>query len=380
MQQTTDLPPVTPPGSTLHDPTPRPAADHPAHARHALADTEPGIPAPVLAAAAGIRKAMIVPVVTALAIGTIFVAVYLAAFHSPAARHQPLGIAASDTVAARTELALNTATPDAYTFYRYPDAEAARQAIAHDKVPAAIITEGHELRMLTAGAQGPSTISGLAAAVSEAVGHPVPTQDVRPLVAGDARGLSAFYAAFGVVLAGFLFAVSSYQIAPRLLLSARIASMVAFSGASGVVVALIAHTAMNALPAPFLVVALVVGLLAWATAAATGVLLRLFGPLGMPVASVVLLTFGNATSGGILPATFLPTWLSPLSEILAPAAAIRGLRGAAYFHNAHLAGALLNLTFWIVGCLALQYALDRFAARRTSLASPNGISGAAPGR
>ncbi|MGV9563863.1 hypothetical protein [Streptomyces sp. NPDC003480] len=85
---------------------------------------------------------------------------------------------------------------------------------------------------------------------------------------------------------------------------------------------------------------------------------------------MLLLTFGNATSGGILPATFLPAWLSPLARILAPAAAIRGLRGAAYFHYAHLAGALLNLSVWIVGCLALQYVLDRCAARRTSTPAP----------
>ncbi|WP_208896655.1 ABC transporter permease [Streptomyces incarnatus] len=370
MQHSTDLPPIAPPDPALHAPGRRRAAGHPAHSRHALADSEPGIPAPVLAAAAAARKAMLVPVVTALAIGTIFVAVYLAAFHAPSAHHQPLGIAASDQVAARTELALNTADPSAYTFYRYPDAEAARQAIAHDEVPAALVADGHHLRLLAAGAQGPSTVSNLAAAVNQAVGHPVPIKDVRPLVAGDARGLSPFYAAFGVVLAGFLFAVSSYQIAPRLRLAARVASMMVFSAASGAAVALIAHTAMNALPASFFTVAVVVGLLAWATAAATGVMLRLFGPIGMPMASVVLLTFGNATSGGILPATFLPAWLSPLAQILAPAAAIRALRGAAYFHNAHLTAALLTMSAWVVGCLALQYVLDWVAARRAADPAP----------
>ncbi|MFJ6722395.1 ABC transporter permease [Streptomyces sp. NPDC091259] len=353
-----------------------PAALAPAAAHPPLVDTEPGIPAPVLAAAAGLRKAMLVPVVTALTIGTVFVAVYLAAFHAPQAHGQPLGIAADDAVSARVESELNTASPGSYTFYRYQDGEAARQAVTHGKVPAALVTEGGELRLITAGAQGPSTISGLATAVDSAVGHPVPRLDVRPLVAGDTRGLSAFYAAFGVVLAGFLFAVSSYQIAPRLPLIARVASMAAFSAASGMAVALIAHSAMDALPAPLFTVALLVGLLACASAAAAGALLRLFGPIGMPIASVVLLIFGNATSGGILPATYLPAWLAPLADVLAPAATIRGLRGAAYFHDAHLVGALLTLTAWIVGCLSLQFALDRFAARRACAA----VTVAAAGR
>ncbi|MFF4834965.1 ABC transporter permease [Streptomyces sp. NPDC001315] len=304
------------------------------------------------------------PVITALAIGTVFVAVYLAAFHAPSARHQPVGIAASDKVAARTELALNNAAPDGYTFYRYPDAEAARQAVTHDEVPAALVTDSQGTRVLVAGAQGPSTVSSLATAMTAAVGKPVPVKDVLPLAAGDSRGLSVFYAAFGVVLAGFLFAVSSYQIAPRLRLAVRIASMLAFSVASGVAVALIAHTAFSALPGSLAMITLVVGLLAWASAAAAGLLLRLFGPLGMPVASVVLLILGNATSGGILPATFLPAWLSPLASVMPPAAAVRGLRGAAYFHDVHLAGAVFTLAAWGLGCLTVQYVLDRVATRR----------------
>lgn len=343
--------------------------------RHAVLDTEPGIPPPVLAAAAGIRKAVIVPVTTAFAIGTAFVAVYLAAFHAPTAHHQSLGIAAPDPVAAATELALNDAQPDAYTFHRYTDTDAARQAVTHDQVPAALVARGHSMVLLAAGSQGPSVVSGLDAAAARAAGYPVPIEDVDPLVAGDARGLSVFYASFGVVLAGFLFAVASYQTAPRLALAVRVASMTVFATASGIMVALIGHQAFGALPASFTTVAAVVGLLAMATAAAAGVLMRLFGPLGMPVASVVLLIFGNAASGGILPPTYLPPWLLPLAQTMPPAAAVRALRGASYFHSAHLDGALLLLAAWTLGSLAIQYALDLRATRRLATGSPPAATG-----
>ena len=355
--------------SPLPPPRPNPVSSHPSHARgSALDDTEARISAPVLAASAGLRKAMLIPVITALVIGTIFVAVYLAAFHAPGARHEPLGIAAPNTVAATTELALNNSAPSAFTFYRYADEAAARQAIDHDEVPAVLVDDGSGMRLLVAGAQGPSTVSALSAAVTGAVGHQVPVDDVLPLAPGDARGLSVFYSAFGVVLAGFLFAMASYQMAPRLPLIARMASMSAFAVASGILIALIAHTGFAALPAPFGMVALLVGLLAWASAAGTGVLLRVFGPLGVSVASIVMLILGNATSGGILPTTFLPGWLSPLAQLLPPAAAVSGLRGAAYFHDANLANALLTLIIWIVGCSALQFVLDRVAARRQAKA------------
>ena len=374
MHQETALDHSTPPEFESSSPIPQPnsASGHPSHARtpgSGLEDTEAGISAPVLAASAALRKAMLIPVITALAIGAIFVAVYLAAFHAPGARNEPLGIAAPDTVAAKTELALNNAAPSAFTFYRYADEAAASQAIAHDDVPAVLVDDSSGMRLLVAGAQGPSTVSALTAAVTGAVGHQIPVDDVVPLAPGDARGLSVFYSAFGVVLAGFLFALASYQLAPRMPLVARVASMTAFAIASGVLIALIAHTGFGAIPASFGMVALLVGLLAWATAAGTGVLLRVFGPLGMSVASIVMLILGNATSGGILPTTFLPAWLSPLAQILPPAAAVRGLRGAAYFHNADLANALSTLAIWVAVCLALQYVLDRVAARRSTPAA-----------
>lgn len=362
-------------------PTPRQvsASGHPSHARTSgLEDTERGISAPVLAASAGLRKAMLVPVITALAIGTIFVAVYLAAFHAPSPRHEPLGIAAPDTVAAKTELALNNSAPSAFTFYRYADEAAARQAIVHDEVSAVLVDGTSGMRLLVASAQGPSTVAAFTEAVTNAEGHQIPVEDIVPLASSDARGLSVFYSAFGVVLAGFLFALASYQMAPRLPLLARVASMTAFAVASGVLTALIAHTGFGAIPSSFGMVALLMGLLAWAAAAGTGVLLRVFGPLGVSVASIVMLILGNATSGGILPTTFLPAWLSPLAQVLPPAAAVRGLRGAAYFRNAHLANALLTLAGWVVACLALQYILDRVATRRQADAGSDLEGGGKP--
>jgi hypothetical protein len=380
MDHTTPVPPPaypeevgTAPSATWVEPSARTPVDDPTvatrvsterHSNHALLDVEPRIPAPVLAAGAGVRKALLVPVITALAIGTAFIAVFLAAFHAPTAHHEPFGITGSDQQIARVELALNDGAPAAYTFHRYPDVAAADYAVTHDHVPGAVVIDGDHTVLLAAGAQGPSTVAALQAASSSAVGHRVPVQDLVPLASGDTRGLSTFYASFGVVLAGFLFALVSYQIAPRLRLAARLVSMTLFAIASGVVVALIGHVAFHALPAAFVTVAAVTGLLAFATAAAAGVLLRLFGPIGMPVAAVVLLILGNATSGGISPAAFLPSWLAPLALVMPPSAAVQALRGAGYYRSAHLTGGLVLLAAWIVGCLGIQYILDLRTARK----------------
>ncbi|KUM96398.1 hypothetical protein AQI95_42555 [Streptomyces yokosukanensis] len=345
-------------------------ADQAVRQPHPLDDTEHGIPDPVLTAAAPTRTAIIVPVVTSLLVGAAFIAVFLAAFHAPTSHRLPLGIAASDSAAARVELAINDRDQQAMSFQRYRSADAARAAVGHDEVPAALVTDGHgHLKLLVAGAQGPSATGSVQATVTAALGRPVPVNDVVPLAPQDSRGLSIFYSCFGIVLAGYLYAVSSYQMAPRLALTARIAGTAAFSAASGVIVAAIACLGFTAIPAPFATTAIVAALLAFALAASAGLIMRACGPAGIPLASIALLILGNASSGGILPPQYLPSWLSPLAYAMPPGIAVRALRGASYFHGAHLATGLTLLTCWTVACLTAQYALDRAARHRTESAA-----------
>ncbi|WP_369386692.1 ABC transporter permease [Streptomyces sp. CG1] len=344
---------------------PRHRAAHAERQPHHLDDTEHGIPAPVLASGAPPLKAITVPVITSLLVGAAFIAVFLAAFHAPASHGLPLGIAASDSAAARVELEINDLDRQAMTFHRYPTAAAARTAIRHDEVPAALVADAHQhLKLLVAGAQGPSATGSVQGTLTAALGHPIPVTDVVPLTPEDSRGLSIFYSCFGIVLAGYLFAVSSYQIAPRMALTARIAGMAAFAVASGVTVAAIACLGLDAIPAPFATVAAVTALLAFALAASAGLIMRACGPAGVPLASIALLILGNASSGGILPPQYLPAWLAPLAYAMPPGIAVRALRGASYFHEAHLAAGLALLACWTAACLTAQYALDRTARRR----------------
>ncbi|MEU9991461.1 hypothetical protein AB0E10_32595 [Streptomyces sp. NPDC048045] len=349
---------------------PRHRADHADRHPHPLDDIEHGIPAPVLDAGAPLRKAITVPVITALLVGAAFIAVFLAAFHAPTSHRLPLGIAASDAAAARVELAVNDLDGQAMSFHRYPDAAAARSAIRRDDVPAALVTDTHRrLTLMVAGAQGPSATGSLQATLTAALGHPVPVTDVVPLDSRDSRGLSIFYSSFGVVLAGYLFAVSSYQIAPRMALAARVAGMAAFSVASGLVVASIACLALGAIPASFATTAVISALLAFALAASASLIMRACGPAGIPLASIALLILGNASSGGILPPQYLPAWLAPLAHAMPPGIAVRALRDAAYFHSAHLSAGLTLLAGWTVASLTVHYALDRVSARRTRSAA-----------
>ncbi len=335
------------------------------HHRHAV-DALPPRPG-----ASGL-KGVLLPVLVVLAIGTIFVSVYLAAFHAPVPHRLPVAVVGNAQTADRVESALDRAQPGGFVVRSYPDQTAARAALDHRAVYAAYIApgsgpdsgSGSAPRLLYAGANGSgvtATVTGAFGAVAEGAGgtaHPLAAVDVRPAAGGDTRGLSVFYAAFGVVLAGFMFGSATYQLAPRLEYRLRMLSLLVFGLLSGVMVALVAGRGFAALPGPSVGVAGVVALMAIAAGGATMVLFRLCGPAGVSISSVVLLILGNASSGGILPAAYLPGWLRPLHGILPVGVGVRALQGLAYFHHDGVAAGIAILAAWVAACAGALYLRD----------------------
>ncbi|MFI5634600.1 hypothetical protein ACIA8E_35665 [Streptomyces sp. NPDC051664] len=64
--------------------------------------------------------------------------------------------------------------------------------------------------------------------------------------------------------------------------------------------------ALGALPGPFLGIAGLVTLMARAIAAATVLLIRIFGPIGVLAASIFTMVMENASSSGVLRPNFCP--------------------------------------------------------------------------
>ena len=145
----------------------------------------------------------------------------------------------------------------------------------------------------------------------------------------------------------------------------------------GLVVAWLLEPVFGSLPAPFATTVVVVALLALAVGATTTALLRVFGPAGTFVAAVVLLVLGNATSTGVLPAQYLPSWLEPLASVLPVGVAVRALRGAAYFDDDGLVSGLLVLSAWVVGAalvLVLLAALRRRGRPAATVSHAEGVA------
>ncbi|MER5344649.1 ABC transporter permease [Streptomyces mirabilis] len=324
------------------------------HHKHAL-DVAHAPPRP------GTPRAVLVPVAVVLLIGTVFVSVYLAAFHAPRPHELRVGTTEIGTHQAQLRQDLARAVPDGFTLETYPDESAARRAVQDRSVYAAYLGNGDLLYGSANGAAVTATVTTAFGFVARAEHHRLSVEDVAPASAGDTRGLSVFYAAFGLVLAGYLFGMTTYQLAPRLQYRWRMASLALFGVAGGVLVAVIAgSTGFGALPGPFLPLALVIALMGAAVGATTMVLLRLFGSAGVSLASILLLILGNSSSGGIMPAAYLPAWLRPLSEILPVGVGVRAMQGLDRFQDDGLARALVILPLWVLGAAAVLYLKDVF--------------------
>jgi hypothetical protein len=311
-------------------------------------------------------RGILTPVMVVLAIGLIFVAVYLAAFHAPRPHHLPIAVVGSAQTARELQTDLSRAIPGGFKLNRVPSQSAARDAIAHRRAYGAMLAGNGDLTLLYAGANGPAvtsllqSVGGIAAKASRTS---LSTKDILPATAGDARGLSIFYAAFGLVLAGFLFGTMTYQVAPRLELRQRLLSLLIFGVAGGLLITSIAK-AFSAVPGPFFGLAGVIALMAMAAGGFSMAFVRIFGGAGASLAAVILLVLGNSTSGGVAPTDFLPAWLHPLSEILPVGEGVRALDGLAYFHDDGLITAVAVLVGWIVACATALYLRDALDVRK----------------
>lgn len=307
----------------------------------------------------GNTRAVLLPVAVVLLIGTVFVSVYLAAFHAPHPHQLRVGTTETGTRQEQLRQELARAVPGGFSLTTYPDETSARDAVQDRSVYAAYLGEGNLLYGSANGSAVTATVTTAFGAVAQAEHQGLALRDVAPAAAGDTRGLSVFYAAFGLVLAGYLFGMTTYQLAPRLQYRWRMLSLALFGVVGGILVPAIAGGAgFGALPGSFVPLAVVVALMGAAVAATTMVLLRVFGPAGVSLASILMLILGNSSSGGIMPAAYLPGWLRPLSDILPVGVGVRAMQGISRFQDDGFVRALVILPVWVLGAALVLYLKD----------------------
>ena len=326
----------------------------------AAPDSPPG-PGPV--------AAFVQPLGIGLLVALAFVLTYLTALHKPQPHHLPVGVIAPPDVVAQLQRSISAPAGDAVDLRPAADAAAARHQLERGRIVAAYLPgQGQAARLLVAGAQGTAvtqTVTGIFthAAAAQGQGRRLQVEDVVPLSAEDPRGFSGFYVVFGVTLAGFIFGQTSHTYSRRLPLGHRLIQALGFAVLAGLAVALLAGPLLGVLPGPLVALAGILILLGLATALATMSLTALLGDPGIVLATLLLVILGNATSGGVVAASFLPGGFRQLSPALPPGAATQALGRVDYFDAGAALGPVAVLVAWALGGLLLVAVRGRRRAR-----------------
>ncbi|MEU8587267.1 hypothetical protein AB0C59_09735 [Streptomyces sp. NPDC048664] len=305
------------------------------------------------------------PMVIALVVVSAFVGCYVGLQRDPRPHRIPLAVTGQ-----RLPAQIHGALGDSVDVRPARDMAAARLAVEHRDVVAALGADGRgRLDLEIAGADGTSTttaVKTLVGAYAQGAGAHLAVTDVVPLSRYDARGLAGFYMAFGVSLAGFVLAQNALGLAGLLHLRHRFRLLAGGSLAIGAVAAVIAGPVLGSVPAPVIPLVCTLALLAGAAAFTTKLLGTYFGPVGIPAATLLLLTVGNATSGATIGADLLPSTARAVSALLPPGAAVRAITDLSYFDGAHAAVPVATLAVWAVVAAALIGLRPRLTARRAA--------------
>jgi len=317
--------------------------------------------------------AFVQPLGIGLLIALAFVLIYLIALHKPQPHNLPVGVVASPGVVAQLQRSISAQAGDAVALRPAADVTVARHQVQNGQVVAAYLP-GQGSRLLVAGAQGTAVtqvVTGIFTGVAGAQGARLQVDDVVPLSAEDPRGFSGFYVIFGVTLAGFIFGQTSHLYSKRLSLGLRLVQALLFGVLAGLAGALIAGPLIGVLPGPFLALAGILVLLALTTGLVTMSFTALLGDPGIALATLLLVILGNATSGGVVPASFLPGGFRQLSPALPPGAATKALGHMDYFDPGAALGPVAVLAAWALGGLLLLVVVTGNRRRARPVAVPS---------
>lgn len=306
------------------------------------------------AAASGTRRAVVQPVAIGVLVVVTFVGTYLLLLLAPAPQDLRLAVVGTPAAPAAWQDRLPAA---GIALVPVPDAAAAELAVL-DRSAAGAYLPGDRV-LITAGAAGAASAQALARVIPSITGSPVQIRDVAPLPEADPRGLAGFYLVFGMVLAGFIFGQTNHVYSRVLPLRWRLAQTAVVAPVAGLVGAVIAGPVVGASTAPVAVLAAVLTLLVAAVALATQAATSMLGDPGILLATLLLLTLGNAVSGGAIPIPFLPDGLRQLAPLLPPGAAVNAIQDAGAFPLADPIGPYVVLVAWIAGAALIMVAAYR---------------------
>ncbi|MFD8144266.1 DUF3533 domain-containing protein [Streptomyces sp. NPDC059708] len=334
-----------------------------------------------------IRAAVLVLGVLALQLA--FITSYIGAFHHPKPSEIPLAVAApAEPVAAQAAQRLGALPGKPLDPRAVADEATALKRIRNREVDGALIIEPARPndRLLVASGAGASLSQALEQIVGlaeKSQGRGLTVVDVAPADRGDSRGLSSFYLVVGWCVGGYLCAAIlaiSAGARPANVHRAviRLGALLLYAIAAGLLGAVIAGPVLGALPGSIAALWGLGTLVVFAVGALTLALQGLAGVVGIGLAILLVVVFGNPSAGGAYPYPLLPPFWRAIGPALPPGAGTFAARSIAYFRGNGAAGPMLVLSAWAVAGSAVTLACAMARRGRPGAAVGSGLPDDAP--
>ncbi|MBT2447078.1 DUF3533 domain-containing protein [Streptomyces sp. ISL-43] len=328
------------------------------------------------------RAALLVLGVLALQLA--FITSYVGAFHHPKPSEIPFAVAApAEPVAERSAQQLSQLPGKPLDARAVKDEATALRQIHNRDVDGALVIDpaGKTDRLLVASGGGASLSQALDEIVGlaeKAQGRSVLVVDVAPTDAGDARGLSSFYLVVGWCVGGYLCAAIlaiSAGARPANIHRAviRLGALFVYAVAAGLLGTVIAGPVLGALPGSIMALWGLGTLVVFAVGAITLAFQGLAGVVGIGLAILLVVVFGNPSAGGAYPYPLLPPFWKAIGPALPPGAGTYAARSIAYFKGNDAAGPMLVLAGWAVLGSAVTMACAVFRRGKAGAAVGSGL-------
>ncbi|MFD9354988.1 DUF3533 domain-containing protein [Streptomyces sp. NPDC060031] len=324
-----------------------------------------------------------------LALQLAFITSYIGAFHHPKPSEIPIAVAAPlAPVAERSADQLDTLPGKPLDPHAVKDEAAALRQIENRDVDGALIIDpgGKTDRLLVASGAGAALSQALTEVVGlaeKAQGRTVLVTDVAPAAAGDGRGLSSFYLVIGWCVGGYLCAAIlaiSAGARPANIHRAviRLGALLLYSIAAGLLGAVIAGPVLDALPGSIPALWGLGTLVVFAVGAITLAFQGVAGVVGIGLAILLVVVFGNPSAGGAYPYPLLPPFWRTIGPALPPGAGTYAARSITYFKGNGAGGPMLVLAAWAVAGSAVTLACAVFRKGRSGAAVGSGLPDDSP--
>ena len=308
---------------------------------------------------------LIVAIGVVLFVQALFVFSYIGALHHPKPHEVAFGVVGTSPLPAAvgTQFSLKTT--------RYVSEAEAVNAIDQREIDGALVTgqEGGAKLIVVpaAGNPGASALGAAFTAGAAALDQKIAIVQAHPLPAGDASGAVSFFVVMALIVGGYLSSTIAMAFGGRATRRRRLSSLAIAAVIGALLTDTLAGAVLGAIPtSKFLVLWALFTLIMMSVAFATAALQTVLGAGGTLVVVIVFVIFGAPSSGGTVPASYLPTLWRTIGPYLPAGAGTTVVRNTIYFDGNRIAPSLVILgAYLVVGALAVLLLHRRRAPTRT---------------